>query len=571
MANLNFQQPPRSIANAALTGRTAGGFGGSSMSGHVTPTSGMFQTDFATSYPGAANYGQQTQQPPQLSPNRNAQLSVGGPALSSGNRNANLFGQRPFVERRAMGLGSGPMSNMGNFMQSGRGGYGTGGGGGGGPLNNFHVFGGGGGGGSGADSSTPALLDPTEFPSLTNARGQNDQTLPQSNPLQPPGSKPYVGMVKQPTSEQSEFTMSNEDFPALPGTQNSDGTTNAIGGNSSGGVGSAAGGGVGITENNLDGTEKAMNSIVVSGGSSGSSSGSAVGGGNGLGAVGSGLGGVVVGGGSSSSGSSGGVVNATHVGLVGAGGGGVGGGGVNVNSVPGNNAMMGVGGGLGSSGAGSEHMNDNSSNDKLVKSGVQTSPDGKVTNIPASMVNNQFGMVGLLTFIRAAETDPNLVTLSLGTDLTGLGLNLNSQESLHPTFAGPFVEQPCRAQDVEYNVPPEYLINFAIRDKLTAPALKKLQEDLLFFLFYTNIGDMMQLMAAAELHSREWRYHVEEKIWITRIPGINQYEKNGTKERGTFYYFDAQSWKRLSKVFQIDAEKLDKCPNINAFMNGQSV
>jgi len=75
---------------------------------------------------------------------------------------------------------------MGNFMQTGRGGYGTGGGG-GGPLNNFHVFGGGG----GSDASTPALLDPTEFPSLTNARGQNDQTLPQSNPLQPPGSKPY--------------------------------------------------------------------------------------------------------------------------------------------------------------------------------------------------------------------------------------------------------------------------------------------------------------------------------------------------------------------------------------------
>lgn len=28
-----------------------------------------------------------------------------------------------------------------------------------------------------------------------------------------------VGMVKQPTSEASEFTMSSEDFPALPGTQ----------------------------------------------------------------------------------------------------------------------------------------------------------------------------------------------------------------------------------------------------------------------------------------------------------------------------------------------------------------
>ncbi|KAH8268339.1 regulator of gene activity isoform X1 [Drosophila bipectinata] len=587
MANLNFQQPPRSITNAALAGRTTGGFGGSSLAGHVTPTSGMFQTDFANSYPGAANYGQapqqqqQQQQPPQLSPNRNAQLSVGGPAISSGNRNANLFGQRQFLERRAMqGLGTGPMSNMGNFMQTGRGGYGTGGGG-GGPLNNFHVFGGGGGG----DASTPALLDPTEFPSLTNARGQNDQTLPQSNPLQPPGSKPYgnfftsFGMVKQPTSEQSEFTMSNEDFPALPGTQNSDGTTNAVG--SSGSAGSAGSGAVGSsgsgtnTENHLDGTEKAMNSIVVSGSASGSGSGTSVGvvGGNGLGAVGSGLGGLVVvgsgsGAGSGSSGGSAasGVASGSHVGSS-----------VAINSVPNSNAMMGVGGGLGSGSGGSsgggavEHLNDNSSNDKLVKSGVQTSPDGKVTNIPATMVNNQFGMVGLLTFIRAAETDPNLVTLSLGTDLTGLGLNLNSQESLHTTFAGPFVEQPCRAQDVEFNVPPEYLINFAIRDKLTAPVLKKLQEDLLFFLFYTNIGDIMQLMAAAELHSREWRYHVEEKIWITRIPGINQYEKNGTKERGTFYYFDAQSWKRLSKVFQIDAEKLDKCPNLSAYVNGQSV
>lgn len=60
------------------------------------------------------------------------------------------------------------------------------------------------------------------------------------------------------------------------------------------------------------------------------------------------------------------------------------------------------------------------------------------------MVNNQFGMVGLLTFIRAAESDPNLVTLAMGQDLTGLGLNLNSQENLHPTFAGPFAEQPCR-------------------------------------------------------------------------------------------------------------------------------
>lgn len=32
-----------------------------------------------------------------------------------------------------------------------------------------------------------------------------------------------VGMVKQPTAEQTEFQMSSEDFPALPGTQLNDG------------------------------------------------------------------------------------------------------------------------------------------------------------------------------------------------------------------------------------------------------------------------------------------------------------------------------------------------------------
>ncbi|CAN7993277.1 unnamed protein product [Ixodes pacificus] len=89
-----------------------------------------------------------------------------------------------------------------------------------------------------------------------------------------------------------------------------------------------------------------------------------------------------------------------------------------------------------SSNSGSESSKDGSgfSGDKLtpqtLKRGIQTSKDGEctVTNIPAGMVTDQYGMVGLLTFIRAAETDPNLVSLALGSDLTTLGLNLNSPE-----------------------------------------------------------------------------------------------------------------------------------------------
>ena len=101
--------------------------------------------------------------------------------------------------------------------------------------------------------------------------------------------------------------------------------------------------------------------------------------------------------------------------------------------------------------------------DSVPRRGIQTSPSGLVTNIPTSMVRDQFGMIGLLTFIRAAETDPNLVSLALGADLTTLGLNLNSEVNLYPTFGGPWAETPCRPQDIDYHVPYEYLTNTTIR------------------------------------------------------------------------------------------------------------
>lgn len=105
MANLNFEQPPRSIANASLTSRTAGGGGGLSTAahaGHVTPTSGMFSGSSASTsstvnsaivatnvYPGASSSGggqNSHQQQQQLSP--------------MGSRG--LFGQRAFTDRRTM-------------------------------------------------------------------------------------------------------------------------------------------------------------------------------------------------------------------------------------------------------------------------------------------------------------------------------------------------------------------------------------------------------------------------------------------------------------------------------------
>uniref|UniRef100_A0A8R1DF10 NOT2_3_5 domain-containing protein n=1 Tax=Caenorhabditis japonica TaxID=281687 RepID=A0A8R1DF10_CAEJA len=59
--------------------------------------------------------------------------------------------------------------------------------------------------------------------------------------------------------------------------------------------------------------------------------------------------------------------------------------------------------------------------------GIVTHPDGEVTNIPASMLDDQFGMAGLVTYLRTVD-NPSIVSLALGYDLTTLGLNLNLSE-----------------------------------------------------------------------------------------------------------------------------------------------
>ena len=52
--------------------------------------------------------------------------------------------------------------------------------------------------------------------------------------------------------------------------------------------------------------------------------------------------------------------------------------------------------------------------------------------------SERYGLMGLLSVIRM--TDQDLSTLALGTDLTTLGLNLNSSDCLYATFASPWAD-----------------------------------------------------------------------------------------------------------------------------------
>jgi len=197
------------------------------------------------------------------------------------------------------------------------------------------------------------------------------------------------------------------------------------------------------------------------------------------------------------------------------------------------------------------------------KSGIQTSSDGQVTGIPCGMLNDQFGMAGLLTFLRAIENDPGIVALALGHDLTTLGLNLNATEkNLWATFGGPWADVACRTQDIDTKVPEEYLTNASIRDKLPNIKLNKLSEDVLFYLFYNCPGEVYQVAAAAELYNRDWRFHKGEFVWLTRSQYGGVKEHTGSYEKGTYNVFDPSQWRKIPKELTLEYKQLEERPKL---------
>uniref|UniRef100_A0A1I7YH99 NOT2_3_5 domain-containing protein n=1 Tax=Steinernema glaseri TaxID=37863 RepID=A0A1I7YH99_9BILA len=200
-----------------------------------------------------------------------------------------------------------------------------------------------------------------------------------------------------------------------------------------------------------------------------------------------------------------------------------------------------------------------------VKSGIKTLPDGTVTNIPPTMLADQFGMAGLLTFIRAIDSDRSIIQLALGSDLTNLGLNINASDynkTLYGSFGGPWADHSCRVQDLEAKVPEEYITDPQIREKLPPIKLNKFSEDVLFYLYYNYPKEVYQLAAANELYNRDWRFHKYEQMWLTRSQYGGVKEQTNTYEKGSYNVFDPQQWRKIPKDMTLEYKMLEDKPKM---------
>ncbi|KAK9280552.1 hypothetical protein L1049_014245 [Liquidambar formosana] len=174
----------------------------------------------------------------------------------------------------------------------------------------------------------------------------------------------------------------------------------------------------------------------------------------------------------------------------------------------------------------------------------------------AQSAPDRFGLLGLLSVIRMS--DPDLTSLALGIDLTTLGLNLNSPENLHKTFASPWSDEHAKG-DPEFSVPQCYYAKHP--PALHQGYFSKFQPDTLFYIFYSMPRDEAQLYAANELYNRGWFYHREHRLWFTRVAHIEPLVKTNTYERGSYLCFDPNTFDTVRKDnFVVHYEMLEKRP-----------
>lgn len=170
---------------------------------------------------------------------------------------------------------------------------------------------------------------------------------------------------------------------------------------------------------------------------------------------------------------------------------------------------------------------------------------------------DKFGLLGLLGVIKMSE--PDVTSLALGIDLTTLGLNLNSRENLYKTFGSPWSDAPAKG-DPEYTLPQCYV---QPAPRLQQSFFSKFQEETLFYIFYSMPNDEAQLYAANELYHRGWFYHKEHRLWFIRAPNVEPLVKTNTYERGSYLYFDPVTWENTRKEnFVVHYEMLENRPHL---------
>ncbi|TFL01753.1 hypothetical protein BDV98DRAFT_567476 [Pterulicium gracile] len=203
-------------------------------------------------------------------------------------------------------------------------------------------------------------------------------------------------------------------------------------------------------------------------------------------------------------------------------------------------------------------LNDPAHNQAAISHPITQHPQTPAQQVLVSAAD-RWGLLGLLAMIQNASLDVDQGLTSMGTDLGTMGLDMSYSGNLYSTFITPFSD-PAAAQAVEpdYHVPSCYIVQ-------TPPAgpakASMFSEETLLFMFYAAPRDALQEVAAQELFNRNWRYHKEHRVWLTKDTTTATAKIPGG-EQGSYIVWDPETWTRERKELTVVYTELeDRSPS----------
>ncbi|KAF8333569.1 uncharacterized protein EI90DRAFT_2916367 [Cantharellus anzutake] len=192
--------------------------------------------------------------------------------------------------------------------------------------------------------------------------------------------------------------------------------------------------------------------------------------------------------------------------------------------------------------------------------GTQGQGNSNVPQTPAQQVlispADRWGLLGLLAVIRSA--DPDTALLGMGTDLGAVGLDMGNLDNLYSALITPWSDASAAlAVEPDFHVPACYNVQPTLPGPTKAASFS---DETLFWMFYSSPRDVLQEVAAQELYNRNWRFHKDNRLWLTKESGTAPSVKTATYERGIYTFFDPENWERVKKdsviVYDLLEEKI---------------
>ncbi|KAI3405370.2 CDC36 [Candida oxycetoniae] len=163
----------------------------------------------------------------------------------------------------------------------------------------------------------------------------------------------------------------------------------------------------------------------------------------------------------------------------------------------------------------------------------------------------KYGLKNLSSLVRMEQSD--YTNYAIGQDISKCGLDLNSDVEILKNWASPWSETSRSEVEPFFQIP-TFLQNSTLAKKGKSPGaietkIQSLTDETLFYIFYMKPRDTLQEYAARELVARNWRYHKDIQVWLTKDSNIEPVLIGQDVEKGVYIFFDPHNWEKIRKEF----------------------